>query len=88
VIDAFISGAIMLGSAAVGLIFLRSWNRTADRLFLLFALAFWLFGLERWLLLMVSAGSELRSWVYLVRLVAFGLIIVAVIGKNRRRPER
>jgi hypothetical protein len=83
VIDAFISGAIMLGSAAVGLIFLRSWNRTADRLFLLFALAFWLFGL-----LMVSAGSELRSWVYLVRLVAFGLIIVAVIGKNRRRPER
>jgi hypothetical protein len=86
-IDAFISGAVMLGSAAVGLIFLRSWNRTGDRLFLLFALAFWLFGLERWLLLMVSSESpELRSWVYLVRLVAFALIIVAVIDKNRRRP--
>ena len=46
-IDAFISGAIMLGSAAVGLIFLRSWNRTADRLFLLFALPCFVFVRER-----------------------------------------
>lgn len=84
----FLSGAVMLGAAAIGLVFLRSWKRTSDRLFLLFALAFWLLSLERWLLLLVPPENEIRSWVYLTRLAAFVVIIVAVIDKNRRRPTR
>jgi hypothetical protein len=85
---AFLSGAIMTGAAAIGLLFLRSWTRTGDRLFVLFALAFWLLAIERWLLLIVSAEANTRSWVYLARLVAFVLILVAIVDKNRRRPPR
>ena len=84
--NAFLSGAVMLGAAAVGLIFLRSWRRTRDRLFGLFALAFWLLSLERWLLLLVPPEAEMRSWVYLTRLAAFIVILVAVVDKNRRPP--
>jgi hypothetical protein len=87
-INAFLSGAVMLGAAAVGLIFLRSWIRTRDRLFAMFALAFWLLAAERWLLLLVPPEAEMRSFVYLVRLAAFVVIVLAVVDKNRRPPVR
>jgi hypothetical protein len=88
VIDAFLSGATMLGSAAIGLIFLRSWRRSSERLFMLFGLAFFLLALERWVFLLVPVDSERRPWVYLVRLAAFATIIVGIIDKNRQRPPR
>jgi hypothetical protein len=36
----FIGGGIMVAALAVALFFVRSWRRTGDRFFLLFALAF------------------------------------------------
>jgi hypothetical protein len=80
-----LSGAIMLGTAAIGLIFWRFWSRTRDRLFVLFACAFWALAAERVLLLVVGAQNEFRPSVYLVRLIAFSLIFAAVVDKNRRR---
>jgi hypothetical protein len=83
VISAFLSGAIMLACAAIGLFFLRSWRRTGDRLFGFFALAFALLALERWVLVLLSPAHELRYSVFLIRLAAFVVILVAIVDKNR-----
>jgi hypothetical protein len=80
----FLSGAVTLGFVLCGLHFLSFWKRTRDRLFLAFAFAFWLLGLNQALLALADIPAEERSWVFLLRLAAFVLIIVAVVGKNRR----
>jgi hypothetical protein len=82
---AFLSGAVTLGFALVGLFFLRFWRRTADGLFLAFSVAFWLLGLNQALLVLADIRDEERSWLYLLRLLAFSLILLAVWQKNRRR---
>jgi hypothetical protein len=46
----FLSGAITMGCATAGLFFLRFWKRTRDRLFIAFALAFWLLAIGQALL--------------------------------------
>ena len=79
----FLSGAIMMGAAGVGLFFVRSWKRTGDRLLLLFGLAFWILSTERWMLAIVPTAHEVRPFVYLMRLAAFILILAAIVDKNR-----
>jgi hypothetical protein len=81
---AFLSGAVTLGFAIAGLYFLRFWKDSRDPLFMAFALAFWLLGLNQALLALIDVPFEERSWVYLIRLGAFVLIIVAIWLKNRR----
>lgn len=80
----FMSGVIAMGFLISGLFFLRFWKRTGDFLFMAFALAFWLLALNQTLLVMSNLPYEERSWIYLLRLAAFTLIIVAIIRKNRR----
>ena len=79
----FISGAITMGFLIAGLFFLRFWKRTLDGLFIAFALAFWLLGLAQALLPFGNILVEERSWLYLLRLAAFVIIIVAIWRKNR-----
>ena len=81
-LNQFLLGVLAMASAAVGAFFLRFWRRTHDRLFLIFALAFWLLGLN-WLLLAFVQADETRTWLYLLRLVAFCLIIYGIVDKNR-----
>jgi uncharacterized membrane protein HdeD (DUF308 family) len=78
-----VSGAIIAMYAVAGLFFLRFWRETADRLFGIFALAFWLLGVQRMLLVLDLDPTEGHVWVYLLRLVAFVLILLAIIDKNR-----
>ena len=80
----FLSGAITMGFAVAGLFFLRFWKRTGESLFLAFAVAFWLLGLGQALLAFSDVPVEERSWLYLLRLAAFSLILVSVWVKNRR----
>jgi hypothetical protein len=80
----FMSGLIVAGFLISGLFFLRFWKRTGDLLFMAFALAFWLLALNQILLVISELPYEERSWIYLLRLAAFTLIIVAIIRKNRR----
>jgi hypothetical protein len=80
---AFLSGAVTLGFVLAGLFFLRFWKRTRDGLFLAFALAFWLLGLTQALLALSDFPVEERSWLYLLRLAAFSLILVSIFFKNR-----
>ena len=83
VIYDFLSGAVAAGFVVAGLFFLRFWRRTQDSLFLAFALAFWLLGLAQALLSLANVPVEERSWIYLFRLAAFALILIAVFRKNR-----
>ncbi|HYI64720.1 MAG TPA: DUF5985 family protein [Allosphingosinicella sp.] len=82
----FLSGAITMGFFVAGLFFLRSWKRSGDRLFIAFALAFWLLGIGQALLSFTNIPVEERSWLYLLRLAAFSLILASIWLKNRRQP--
>lgn len=81
----FLAGAVTFGFLLAGLFFLRFWKRTADRLFLSFAAAFLLLGVGQALLTLTDIPVEERSWLYLFRLAAFALILMAIVGKNKRR---
>jgi hypothetical protein len=83
-LEAFLAGAVTFGFVVAGLFFLRFWKRTGDGLFLAFALAFWLLGLNQALIALTNIPVEERSWLYLLRLTAFGLIIVSIWRKNRK----
>jgi hypothetical protein len=83
VID-FLGGAVTFGFLLSSLFFLRFWKRTRDTLFLAFAAAFFLLGLGQGLLALANIPVEERSWLYLFRLAAFALILVAIARKNRR----
>jgi len=81
----FLSGFVVAGFVIAGLFFLRFWRRTGDSLFLAFAGSFWLLALNQLLLVFSSVPAEERSWLYLLRLLAFSLILVAIGLKNRQR---
>jgi Family of unknown function (DUF5985) len=83
VVVLLISGAIVMGYAVVGLFFLRFWRETRDRLFLIFAGAFWLLGIQRLALAFTRHMVEDYTGLYLVRLFAFLLILYAIVDKNR-----
>jgi len=83
-----LGGAITLGYAVAGLFFLRFWVRTHDRLFAAFALSFWVLMFERVLLVSTPPEAEFFPYIYAVRLVAYSLIIAAIIDKNRSAPSR
>jgi hypothetical protein len=79
-------GATAMACLAVALFFVRYWRSSRDRLFLLFALAFIVLGLNRVLLATVHVAAENTPYLYSLRLVAFALIAFAVVDKNRSRP--
>lgn len=78
-----LAGAIAALSIIAGLVFLRFWRSTHDRFFLFFTAAFWIEGLGRILLSLVDELNENLPVYYLLRLLAYGLILYAVIDKNR-----
>jgi len=79
----FLAGAVTLGFLVCGLFFMRFWRRTRDELFLAFAVSFGLLGLVQGLLALGNIPTEERGSVYLIRLAAFAIILVAIIRKNR-----
>jgi len=82
---AFLAGAVTMGFAIATLFFLRFWQRTRDRLFLAFSIAFLLLGLNQAIVILANIPVEDRSPIYLLRLAAFAIIIWAVIQKTRSR---
>lgn len=79
----FASGAIMMGFLTLGWFFLAFYRRTSDRLFLYFAVAFFLLSAERVVLVLATPDSEADSMVYMVRMLAFGALAYAIWDRNR-----
>ncbi len=84
-IEGFLLGIIFTTSITVGVYFLKFWRRTGDLLFLAFAAAFIIEGLNRIGFLFIERPNEGSPVIYLVRLLAFLLIIIAIVWKNRGR---
>lgn len=84
----FVSGLISMGFLVAALFFLRYWRQTRDSLFAAFAAAFALLALNQTLLAFSRVSIEERSPLYLLRLAAIALIIVAVLAKNLSGPRR
>lgn len=83
----FLLGMIVMACLVAGLFFLRFWRKTRDRLFAIFAIAFWLLA-ANWLLLAMSRQSEVQNTLYLIRLCAFLLILGGIVDKNRASRPR
>jgi hypothetical protein len=84
----FLQGAAAMGCVVAGLFFARYWRTTRDRFFLFFLAGFLAFALNWVGLAVVQPSVESTHWFYLLRLLAFLLIIAAIIDKNRRsRPK-
>lgn len=88
----FVQGMSAMACIVIMLFFLHFWRRTSDRLFLIFAIAFSLMCLTRVLAVVVggtpldtgAAAHSVEGYqVYLVRFLAFLLILAAIIDKNR-----
>jgi hypothetical protein len=79
---AFLSGMITMGCLMAGLFFFRFWRRTSDALFVYFGVSFCLLAAGQTLSLLFETPREDRSWIYLLRLAAFILLIVGIVGKN------
>jgi hypothetical protein len=79
----YMAGAIFAGYVLAGLLFLKFWRQTRDQLFLAFTAAFWLLGIGSILLTFSGATLEENTHLYLFRLAAFSLILVAIWRKNR-----
>lgn len=75
-------GVIATSSLTAGVFFLKFWRRTHDSLFLAFAVAFLIEGVNRTALLLVAKPNEGSPAIYIVRLFAFLLILAAILKKN------
>ena len=82
-VTALVSGLLVMAYLVAGLFFLRFWHETRDRLFGIFAGAFWLLALQRLLLALFQNPNNEQIWLYGIRLLAFVLILFAIIDKNR-----
>jgi len=78
-------GGTAVASLVAGLFFLRYWRSTHDRFFLFFACSFWIEAGNRVHMGLTSSWGEDRPAHYLVRLLAFALILAAIWDKNRPR---
>ena len=79
----FLLGAIAFGYWTAGLFFWRFWTKTRDRLFAIFAVAFWILGLLRCIVALTPDAVEHYHYLYWVRLLAYCLILLAILDKNR-----
>jgi hypothetical protein len=80
----FLNGVTACAGLLSGLMFLRFFRQTSDRLFMWFAFAFWTLSAHWVALAIAQPADEARHWFYVIRLLAFVLILIGVAEKNAR----
>lgn len=80
-------GLLTMGFAVAGVLFLRFWRETHDRLFLYFALAMFVLAIDRLGFAFVPSRDAQGHYLDWLRLAAFALIAVGVVDKNTGRPR-
>lgn len=81
-LEGFLLGVIVTSSIVAAAFFWKFWRQTGDMLFLAFAAAFLVEGINRLSFLFIDSPNEGRPAIYVVRLVAFLLIVAAIVRKN------
>lgn len=87
----FLAGALTLAYVIASIYFVHFWRRTADRLFLAFALAFALLAMNQVTVFALGVADERHNYAYILRVLGFVLILAAIVDKNlfgrqKRRP--
>lgn len=83
----FLIGFTAFGCLTIAVFFLRFWKASGDRFFIFMASAFLLLALNRIVLGFLDEQHEARPAVYVLRLVAFAGIVVAILDKDRRSRD-
>ena len=78
----FLAGCVTMGFVVTTLFFLRFWKKSGDRFFLAFAAAFALLALNQAMATWIGAADERVGYTYLLRVLAFLVILGAIIDKN------
>ena len=76
-------GAVAMASFVATVFFLRFWRQTRDVLFLLFAIAFGVDAVTRFMLGLIRPADEAEPLFYTARFITFMLIVVGIVLKNR-----
>jgi hypothetical protein len=84
-LGAYLGGAITMGYMVGALFFLKFWRSRRERLFAAFAAAFLLMAANQAVPPLFGIPDEALGGVYLLRLAAFVLIILAILRKNLGR---
>jgi hypothetical protein len=84
----FLSGAVTLAYVVASMYFIHFWKRTADRLFLAFGLAFALLALNQVGVFLMGVDDERYNYMYILRVLGFVLILLAIVDKNLGRRRR
>jgi uncharacterized membrane protein HdeD (DUF308 family) len=86
-VNLMLLGAISLACFIASLFFMRFWRVTRDRFFLFFAISFCIEGLGRLIQGFTETSSEEQPIIYLIRVIAFLIILFAIVDKNRTTPK-
>ena len=84
----FLAGALTLAYVVAAVYFVHFWGRTSDRLFLAFAAAFSLLALNQVAVFALGVGDERYNYAYVLRVLGFILILLAILDKNLHRGDR
>jgi uncharacterized membrane protein HdeD (DUF308 family) len=82
-LEGYLLGVIVAASLTAGAFFLKFWRKTRDLLFLGFAAAFIIEGINRTGFLFLEQPNEGTPLAYTIRLFSYLLILAAIIHKNR-----
>ena len=86
----FFTGVATAGFLIAALFFFRFWKATQDTFFVILGIAFVLFAANQAAVVLLEVSHEEQSWIYVLRLVGFALLLVAIALKNipgRRRES-
>jgi peptidoglycan/LPS O-acetylase OafA/YrhL len=83
--NAFIAGALVMAYLVVALFFARFYRQTKESLFLFFSISFALLCASRVALTLLRVESEQVHYLYSFRLLAFVVLLVGIVRKNRGR---
>lgn len=83
-IEGFLLGVVACTSLVASVFFLKFWRQSRDFLFLAFSIAFFIEAINRTSILFLDKPNEGSPIIYWVRFLAFFIIVIAILIKNRR----
>lgn len=84
----YLWGMLTMATSMAAFFFLRYWHVSRERLFLFLSFAFVSLSASWIALAMIRPAYEHRQIVYLLRLLAFAVIMIGIADKNRRSRPR
>lgn len=82
-IDGYVLGFAATASLVAAMFFMRFWWKTRDFLFMSFAVAFLYQAIASTATVFEIHPSGVNSWMYLVQIGTYLLILAAILSKNR-----